>query len=112
MAERWSLVWRWFQQLPDDAIRTCPMTAIGRFNVALARGDFASSSQWIEAAEAALDAVPPDLQPTVQDVFIEAHKGFRSIRNGASVKRWLGRPYVAVAPRYRSTGIPQHDPDA
>jgi hypothetical protein len=39
---------------------------VGRFNVALARGDFASGSQWIEAAEAVLNAVPPDLRPAVE----------------------------------------------
>ncbi len=81
----WSLVWRWFQVLPDDAIRSCPMTAVGRFNVALARGDFASSSQWIEAAEAALDAVPADLRPTVETT-VAVHRAFGELVAGGDME--------------------------
>jgi LuxR family maltose regulon positive regulatory protein len=61
-----SLVWQWFQKLPDDAIRSRPLAAVGRFMVALGRGDFATSSQWLEAAAAVVDAVPADLRPTVE----------------------------------------------
>ncbi len=83
-AAHWSLVWRWFQQLPDDAIRSCPMTAVGRFNVALARGDFASSSQWLEAAAAVLDAVPPDLRRAVATT-VAIHRAFGELAAGGDV---------------------------
>jgi LuxR family maltose regulon positive regulatory protein len=84
-AVHWSLVWQWFQQLPDDAIRSYPMTAVARFNVALARGDFASSSQWIEAAEAALDAVPPDLRPIVETT-VAIHRAFGELAAGGDME--------------------------
>jgi LuxR family maltose regulon positive regulatory protein len=84
-AAHWSLVWRWFQELPDDAIRACPMTAVGRFNVALARGDFASSSQWIEAAEAALDAAPSGLRPTLETT-VAVHRAFGELVAGGDME--------------------------
>ena len=99
-AVHWSRVWRWFQKLPDDAIRAFPMTAVGRFNVALARGDFASSSQWIEAAEAALDAVPPDLLPTVEAT-VETHRAFGEFVSGGDMD--VARvAFMAIADRQRS----------
>ncbi len=84
-AAHWSLVWRWFQHLPDDAIRAYPMTAVGRFNVALGRGDFASSSQWIDAAAEALDAVPPDLRPTVETT-VAIHRAFGELVAGGDME--------------------------
>ena len=83
-AAHWSLVWQWFRQLPDDAIRSCPMTAVGRFNVALARGDFASSSQWLEAATAELDAVPADLRPVVETT-VATHRAFGELVAGGDM---------------------------
>ena len=80
-AVHWSLVWQWFQHLPDDAIRSYPMTAVARFNVALARGDFASSSQWIEAAAEALDALPPDLLPIVETT-VALHRAYGELVAG------------------------------
>jgi len=100
-AVHWSLVWRWFQELPDDAIRACPMTAVGRFNVALARGDFASSSQWIEAAEAALAAVPPDLRPTVQTT-VAVHRAFGELVAGGDME--VARTaFMTIADQERSS---------
>ena len=84
-AVHWSRVWRWFQKLPDDAIRAFPMTAVARFNVALARGDFASSSQWIEAAEAALDAVPADLRASVETT-VALHRAFGELVAGGDME--------------------------
>jgi LuxR family maltose regulon positive regulatory protein len=99
-AAHWSLVWRWFQELPDDAIRAFPLTAVGRFNVALARGDFATSSQWIEAAEAALDAVPPDLQPTVKTT-VASHRAFGELVAGGDME--VARTaFMAIADQERS----------
>ncbi len=100
-AVHWSLVWRWFQELPDDAIRAWPMTAIGRFNVALARGDFASSSQWIEAAEAALDAAPPDLRPAVKTT-VAAHRAFGELVAGG-VMEVARTAFMAIADQERSS---------
>ncbi len=84
-AAHWALVWRWFQELPDDAIRACPMTALGRFNVALARGDFASSSQWLEAAEAGLDAAPSGLRPTLETT-VAVHRAFGELVAGGDME--------------------------
>ncbi len=97
----WSLVWRWFQKLPDDAIRAYPMTAVGRFNVALARGDFASSSQWLEAAEAALDAVPPELRPTVKTT-VAAHRAFGELAAGGDMEE-ARTAFMTIADQERST---------
>ncbi len=80
-AAHWSFVWRWFQQLPDASIRAYPMTAVARFNVALARGDFASSSQWIEAAAEALHALPPDLLPDVKTT-VALHRAYGELVAG------------------------------
>lgn len=80
----WSLVWRWFRVLPDDAISAYPMTAVARFNVALSLGDFASSSQWLEAAEAALDAVPAALVPTLETT-LAFHRAFGALVAGGDV---------------------------
>lgn len=100
-AVHWSLVWRWFQALPDDAIRACPMTAVGRFNVALARGDFASSSQWIEAAEAALGSVRPDLRATVETT-VAAHRAFGELAAGGDME--VARSaFMAIADQERSS---------
>ncbi len=100
-AAHWSLVWRWFQELPDDAIRAFPMTAVGRFNVALARGDFALSSQWIEAAEAVLDAVPPDLRPTVETT-VATHRAFGELVAGGDME--VARTaFMAIADQERSS---------
>jgi LuxR family maltose regulon positive regulatory protein len=99
-AVHWSLVWRWFQELPDDAIRACPMAAVGRFNVALARGDFPSSSQWIEAAEAALDAVRPDVRPTVETT-VAIHRAFGELVAGGDME--VARTsFMAIADQERS----------
>jgi LuxR family maltose regulon positive regulatory protein len=99
-AVHWSVVWRWFQVLPDDAIRTYPMTAAARFNVALSLGDFASSSQWLEAAEAALDAVPADLLPTLETT-LAVHRAFGELVAGgdADVARTA---LTAIADQERS----------
>ncbi|MDJ0497344.1 MAG: LuxR C-terminal-related transcriptional regulator [Acidimicrobiia bacterium] len=96
----WSLVWRWFQVLPDDAIRTYPMTAVARFNVALSLGDFASSSQWLEAAEAALDAVPADLLPTLETT-LEFHRAFGALVAGGDVD-YARTALLAIADQERS----------
>ena len=99
-AVHWSLVWRWFKELPDDAIRARPMTAIGRFNVALARGDFASSSQWLEAAEAALDAVPAALLPSVKTT-VDVHRAFGELVAGGDME--VARTaFIAIADQERS----------
>ncbi len=99
-AVHWSRVWRWFQELPDDAIRAWPMTAVGRFNVALARGDFASSSQWIEAAAEALDAVPLDLRPTVNTT-VAIHRAFGELVAGGDMD--VARTaFMAIADQERS----------
>lgn len=99
-AVHWSLVWRWFQQLPDDAIRAYPMTAVGRFNVALARGDFASSSQWIDAASEALDVVPRDLRPTVETT-VAIHQAFGELVAGGDME--VARTaFVMIADQERS----------
>ena len=84
-AVHWSRVWRWFQKLPEDAIRAFPTTAVARFNVALARGDFASSSQWIEAAEAAMDAVPADLRASVETT-VALHRAFGELVAGGDME--------------------------
>jgi RNA polymerase sigma-70 factor, ECF subfamily len=42
---------------------------------------------------------PDEVDDLVQDVFVEAQKGFRSIREPEGVKRWLGRVAVRVAHR-------------
>jgi LuxR family maltose regulon positive regulatory protein len=99
-AAHWSLVWRWFQELPDDAIRVYPMTAVGRFNVSLARGDFATSSQWLEAAEAALDAVPPDLRPTVETT-VAIHQAFGELVAGGNMEA-ARTAFMAIADQERS----------
>ena len=97
----WSLVWQWFQKLPDDAIRAYPTAAVARFNVALARGDFASSSQWIAAAEAALDKVPPDLRPTVETT-VAAHRAFGELAAGGDME--VARTaFMTIADQERST---------
>ena len=77
----WSLVRQWFQQLPDEAIRSYPLTAVGRFNLAIVQGDFAASSQWLEAASEVLDAVPPDLRPTIETI-MAAHRAFGELAAG------------------------------
>ncbi len=97
----WSLVWRWFQVVPDEAIRTYPMTAVARFNVALSRGDFASSSQWLEAAEAALDGVPADLVPTIKGT-VEMHRAFGELVAGGDADH-ARTALLAIADRERST---------
>ncbi|MBT8193637.1 MAG: hypothetical protein KJP22_09570 [Acidimicrobiia bacterium] len=99
-AVHWSLVWQWFQELPDEAIRAHPMTAVGRFNVALARGDFASSSQWLEAAEAALGAVPPDLRPTVETT-VAVHRAFGELVAGGDMDA-ARTAFLAIADQERS----------
>jgi LuxR family maltose regulon positive regulatory protein len=99
-AVHWSLVWQWFQKLPDDAIRAYPMAAVGRFNVALARGDFASSSQWIEAAADALDAVPPDLRPTVETT-VATHRAFGELATGGDMEA-ARTAFLAIADQERS----------
>jgi LuxR family maltose regulon positive regulatory protein len=99
-AVHWSQVWRWFQELPDDATSAFPMTAVGRFNVALARGDFSSSSQWLEAAEAALDAVPPDLRPTVETT-VAVHRAFGELVAGGDME--IARnAFMVIADQERS----------
>lgn len=99
-AVHWSLVRRWFQELSDEAIRAYPMTAVGRFNVALARGDFASSSQWIEAAAEALDGVPPALRPTVETT-VAAHRAFHELVAGGDME--VARTaFLAIAEQERS----------
>ncbi len=99
-AVHWSRVQRWFRELPDDAIRTYPMTSVGRFIVALARGDFASSSQWIEAAEAVVDAVPPDLQSTVETT-VATHRAFGELVAGGDIE--VARTaFIAIADQERS----------
>lgn len=100
-AVHWSLVWRWFLELSDDAIGAYPMAAVGRFNVALARGDFASSSQWLEAAEAALDAVPPDVRPTVETT-VAAHRAFGELVAGGDMEA-ARAAFVAIADRERAS---------
>ncbi|MFW2340225.1 MAG: LuxR C-terminal-related transcriptional regulator [Acidimicrobiia bacterium] len=84
-AAHWSLVWQWFQQLPDDAIRSYPMTAVARFNVALARGDFASSSQWIEAADEALNTLPTDMLPIVKTT-VALHRAYGELVAGGDAE--------------------------
>lgn len=96
----WSRVRRWFQELPDDAIRAYPMTAVGRFNVALARGDFATSSQWIDAAEAALDAVPPDLRSTVEAT-VAVHRAFGELAAGGDMDA-ARTTFIEIADQARS----------
>ena len=99
-AVHWTLVWRWFQELPDDAIRTFPMTSIGRFNVALARGDFASSSQWLEAAEAALGAAPAGLRPTIETT-VATHRAFGELVAGGDMDV-AKTSFLAIADQERS----------
>ena len=99
-AVHWSLVWRWFQELPDDAIRTFPMTSICRFNVALARGDFASSSQWLDAAEAALADVPAGLRPSAETT-LATHRAFGELVAGGDMD--VARAsFLAIADQERS----------
>ncbi len=97
----WSLLWRWFQVLPDEAIRSYPMAAVARFNVALSRGDFASSSQWLDAAEAALDAVPADLRPTLEGN-VEMHRAFGELVAGGDADH-ARIALLAIADRERSS---------
>jgi LuxR family maltose regulon positive regulatory protein len=99
-AAHWSLVWQWFQDLPDDAIRSYPMTAVGRFNVALARGDFASSSQWLEAAAAAVDAVPLELRPTVETT-VATHRAFGELVAGGDMDA-ARTAFIEIAEQERS----------
>ena len=42
---------------------------------------------------------PDEVDDLVQDVFVEAHRGFHAIRDPDGVKRWLGRVAVRVAHR-------------
>lgn len=100
VAVHWSVVWRWFQELSDDAIGAFPMAAVGRFNVALARGDFASSSHWLEAAEASLDAVPPDVRPTVETT-VAAHRAFGALVAGGDMEA-ARTAFLAIADQERS----------
>ncbi len=96
----WSVVWRWFQVLPDDAISAYPMNAVARFNVALSLGDFSSSSQWLEAAEAALDAVPADLLPTLETI-LAFHRAFGALVAGGDVD-YARTALLAIADQERS----------
>ena len=76
------------------------MTSIGRFNVALARGDFASSSQWLEAAEAALGAVPDGLRPTIETT-VATHRAFGELVAGGDMD--VARAsFLAIADQERS----------
>ena len=100
-AVHWSLVWRWFQELSDDAIRAYPMTAVGRFNVALARGDFATSSRWLDSAEAALGAVPADLLPTFETT-VASHRAFGELVAGGDME--VARTaFMAIADQERAS---------
>lgn len=97
----WSLAWRWFQELPEDAIRACPMAAVARFNVAIARGDFASSSRWLDAAEAALDAAAPDLQPMIEAT-VMVHRAFGELAAGGDMEA-AREAFIEIADQERST---------
>jgi LuxR family maltose regulon positive regulatory protein len=100
-AVHWSVVWRWFQELSDDAIGAFPMTAVARFNVALARGDFASSSQWLAAAEGSLDAVPPVVRLTVETT-VAAHRAFGALVAGGDMEA-ARTAFLAIADQERSS---------
>ncbi len=96
----WSLVWRWFQVLPDDAIIANPMTSVARFNVALSRGDFASSSKWLEAAETALGGVPVELLPTIEGA-VALHRAFGELVAGGDAD-YARTALLAIADQERS----------
>lgn len=99
-AAHWSRARRWLQELPDDAIRACPMTSVARFLVAIAEGDFASSSQWLDAAEAALDVVPPELLPTIK-MTVANHRAFAEMVAGGDME--VARTaFIAIADQERS----------
>jgi LuxR family maltose regulon positive regulatory protein len=98
-AVHWSRVRRWLEELPDDAISAYPMASVGRFIVALGLGDFASSSQWIEAAEAALDAVPSELRTFVETT-VAMHRAFGELVAGGDIE--IARSaFIAIADQER-----------
>jgi len=60
---------------------------------------FRRYSAYVAAVGLRLLGRPDEVDDLVQDVFIEAHKGFHTIRDAESVKRWLARVTVRVAHR-------------
>lgn len=60
---------------------------------------FRRYSRYVASIALRLLGRPDEVDDLVQDVFVEAHKGFSSIRDPQNVKRWLGRVTVRVASR-------------
>lgn len=60
---------------------------------------FRTYSAYVAAIGLRLLGRPEEVDDLVQDVFIEAHKGFHTIRDPKGVKRWLARVTVRVAHR-------------
>jgi len=60
---RWSSLWRWLYELPDELVARYPMIAAARVVPALARGDFSDGLHWIGIAESAIAAAPDELRP-------------------------------------------------
>ena len=62
----WARAAQWLVTMPDEIIAAHTMCAIGRARFALAHGDFSGGWRWIEAAEAAVDHAPAELEATVR----------------------------------------------
>jgi RNA polymerase sigma-70 factor, ECF subfamily len=60
---------------------------------------FRTYARYVAAIGLRMLGRPDEVDDLVQDVFVEAQKGFRSIRDPEGVKRWLGRVAVRVAHR-------------
>ncbi len=60
---------------------------------------FRSYAPYVAAIGLRILGRPDEVDDLVQDVFIEAHRGFSTIRDPDGVKRWLARVTVRVASR-------------
>jgi LuxR family maltose regulon positive regulatory protein len=62
----WSQAMHWLTKIPDDVVSAHTMCALGRARSAMTRGAFGGGWDWIEAAEAAVDRAPAELQSTMR----------------------------------------------